>query len=145
VDVVKHLRPLLGIASADLKQSFSIVPATEGHLEATLACRGRPLKLIAFNPRQDQEGVAAQIAGHTEEYRHAFITTVPRTGHRGVFHRKGRQRLPIAEVYGPSIPGMMARRDVLPPVTEELRDRLAQNLLRQADRRARRNRGFGGR
>src|SRR4030095_16410433 len=86
-------------------------------------------------------GVTIQVGGKTERYRHAFIATMPGGGHRGVYERKGTARLPIRELYGPSVHGMMARTDVLPRIAEYLNERLLVNLARQIDRRIRRDSG----
>jgi Prophage minor tail protein Z (GPZ) len=144
VEAAQTLRPLLGIPSAEIKAAMRIEPATSNHLEADLVVGGRPIPLVEFHPRQTQTGTVVQIAGKQEQYAHTFIRTM-RTGHRGVFRRKGRARLPITEVYGPSVHGMLARHDVLPPLCEDMRDRLVKNLQRQGDRRARRNAGRGRR
>jgi hypothetical protein len=144
VEAAQKLRPLLGIPSADIKAAFGIEPATANHLEAALVVGGRPIPLAQFKPHETTTGVSVSIGGKQEAYAHAFLATM-RTGHRGVFRRRTTRRLPIFEVYGPSVHGMLARRDVLPPLCEDMRDRLIKNLLRQGDRRARRNAGRAGR
>jgi hypothetical protein len=143
VEAAQRLRPLLGLPSAEIKAAFQIEPAVAGHLEAALVVDGRPIPLVEFKARQTESGVTATIAGKQEQYAHAFLATM-RTGHRGVFRRRTRARLPIFQVFGPSVHGMLARRDVLPPLCEDMRDRLVKNLLREGDRRSRRNAGRAG-
>jgi hypothetical protein len=141
VEAAQQLAPMMGLPSRDVKAAFSIQPATPDHLAGALVARGRAIPMIKFRPRASRRGVSIRIAGKTEVYRHAFIATV-RHGHVGVFERKGRERLPIRELYGPSITGMLKRSDVLPKLLETISDRLLVNLARQIDRRARREAGL---
>jgi Prophage minor tail protein Z (GPZ) len=144
VETAQLLRPVMKVPSADIKESLHIEPARPEHLEAAMVAAGKPLKMIEFNPRASRAGVSVQIGGKTEVYRHAFLATM-KTGHRGVYERRGAQRLPIRELYGPSVPGMLKRSDVLPNLTAYMESRLLVNLAREIDRRARRNAGhYGG-
>ena len=65
------------------------------------------IPLIKFRARGPEpsrgkgRGVTARTA--TRRYPRAFIATVGRGGHRGVFERVGKQRLPIRELRGPSV------------------------------------------
>jgi hypothetical protein len=137
VQATKQVAPLLGVKSAVVKESFKVVPARPSTLHAALVATGRPIPLIEFRPKDTKRtGVNVRIARKTENYRHAFIATM-KTGHKAVFERVGRERGPIRELFGPSVPGMYRRRDVLPVVLLLLRDRLTTNLQRQLDRQAR--------
>jgi Prophage minor tail protein Z (GPZ) len=140
VQAASQVAPLMGLPSRDVKAALTIEPARPEHLEAAVVARGRPIPMIRFKPRESRSGVHVRIGGDVETYRRAFIATV-RHGHRGVFERVGKARLPIRELYGPSVPGMFARTDVLPVIQTTLRDRLLANLTRQFDRRMRREQG----
>jgi hypothetical protein len=137
--VAEHLAPMMGLPAKVIEQALTIVPASAGHLEADLIAQGKAIKMIVFQPRASkQEGVVLHIAGKDEQYRHAFIATV-RHDHVGVFERKkGARRLPIRELYGPSVPGMLARSDVLPAVLQRAQEQLGKNLVREVEQRARR-------
>jgi hypothetical protein len=142
VEAAQQIAPLMGLPSRDVKEAFSIRPATPGHLEAALVAQGKAIPMIRFSPRVSRtSGVSIRVAGKVETYRHAFRATV-RHGHVGIFERKGKARLPIRELYGPSVPGMMKRTDVLPAVLDMMGVRLVANLMRQVERRARRDAGL---
>jgi hypothetical protein len=144
VETAQLLRPLMGIPSADIKDALRTEPARPEHLEAALIGEGKAIPMIKFKVRDTRTtGVTLQLGAKTETYRRAFIATV-KHGHRGVFERKGRERLPIRELYGPSVHGMMARSDVLPKIADYLNERLLVNLSRQIDRRIRRDAGKAG-
>lgn len=139
------LRPIMGgVRPQEIDAALSTQPARPEHLEAALVGGGKAIPMIRFNPTVSRrEGVSIQIAGKTERYRHAFQATV-RHGHTGIFERKGKERLPIRELYGPSVHGMMARTDVLPRVTALLEHDLLDNLSRQIERHVRRATTHGG-
>ncbi len=141
VEAAQILRPMMELPSKRIKEAMRIEPARPDHLEAALVTSGKAIKMIEFHVRDTKTaGVQLMIAGKTETYRRAFIRTV-KNQHRGVFERKGQARLPIRELYGPSVPGMMARSDVLPRVAEYMNLRLLENLKRQIGRRVRRGTG----
>jgi hypothetical protein len=144
-EVAQQLEPMMGgLPARDVEAAFSIQPASTGHLEAALVVRGKAIPMIRFAPQVSRtSGVSIRIAGKVETYHRAFRATV-RHGHVGIFERKGRERLPIRELYGPSVPGMMKRTDVLPVVMDTLGVRLVANLMRQVERRARREAGKVG-
>jgi hypothetical protein len=140
VQAARVIAPAMGAPSRAVKAALAIERATPSSLAGALVARGKPLKMIEFRPRETRHGVQVRIGGDVETYRRAFIATM-RTGHRGVFERKGRERGPIRELYGASVPGYMARSDVLPLIQQTLADRLNVNLARQLDRRMRREAG----
>src|SRR4029450_7935439 len=145
VEAAQVLRPMMGLPSADLKAAMRIELARPDHLESAVIASGKAIPMIKFRPRERRpDGVTITVAGKAERYKRAFIATV-KHGHVGVFERKGRERLPIRELYGPSIPGMLRRTDVLPVILDAMSKRLVANLMRQIDRRARREAGkYGG-
>lgn len=74
-----------------------------------IIARGARIPLIAFSAKGPEpsfgrgRGVTAKLGGARKQYARAFIATMP-TGHRGVFMRaKPPLRLPIRELFGPSI------------------------------------------
>jgi len=69
---------------------------------AVIVASRRRIPLIQFRARASRRGVRASLPGGKGRYGDAFIATM-RSGHRGVFRRRGRRRLPIAELHGPSV------------------------------------------
>jgi len=138
VEAAQQIAAMTGLPSRDVKDDLAIEPARPDHLTAAVVARRTPRKMIQFRPRVSRtSGVSIRIAGKVETYRHAFLATV-RHGHKGIFERKpGAARLPIRELYGPSVGGMFARRDVTAIIQQTLMSRFLVNLARQLDRRIR--------
>lgn len=69
-------------------------------MEWALNVSGKKLSLMAYGPRQTKRGVSVGI-NRTKRtvIGGAFLATM-RSGHEGVFVRKGRERLPIRELFG---------------------------------------------
>lgn len=84
-----------------------------------------PIRAIHLDPRQTATGVTA--AG--QEFRGGFIATMT-NGHRGVFVRKGRARLPIKE-QSVSLP---KAEQILKGMQSEVPDRVRKSFLRHIDR-----------
>lgn len=96
----------LGLKVSVVKDAIRVFEANPGQETVTLFASGRRIPLIQFNARGPEpsrgrgRGVSARTP--TARYPQAFITTT-RSGHRGVFQRASRSRLPVYELYGPSI------------------------------------------
>jgi hypothetical protein len=98
----------LGLKVGDVDKFLSVREATSSKLEATLYASAKRVPLILFDARGPEPsrglgtGVTARLKGGAGTYPHAFIATM-KSGHRGVFKRRGTPRLPIDQLHGPSI------------------------------------------
>ena len=102
------------LSISDIKASLSVYKATMKVLYVAVQAKGKRLPIIKLDPGASQDGTGVNYKmgkgrGHID---HAFIATV-KTGHRGVFKRKTRSRLPIQELYGPSLPKVFANYTIL--------------------------------
>jgi Prophage minor tail protein Z (GPZ) len=104
----------LGLKVTTVKAAIQVGRATAARQELQIAVSGARLPLIAFKAKGPEpsrgrgRGVTAVIQGQRKTYPSAFIATMP-TGHRGVYARKGRARLPIHELRGVSLPHVFDR------------------------------------
>lgn len=94
----KAVRETYNIKAGDLSKSVKITRASQSKLETVLTIVGKPVGLIAFAARKIAKGVTYKILKSSGRDRlpHAFIATM-KSGHRGVFERTGKARLPIRE------------------------------------------------
>jgi hypothetical protein len=110
--MVKVMAADLGARQSDIKRYVWTQPASATNLTARVypqGKRGIPLiKLGATGPEpsRGQGAVKVKVGG---DYPSAFIATMPTSGHRGVFQRKGAKRLPIAELRTAPIPDVFRR------------------------------------
>lgn len=91
----------------------------------------RPIPLGAFPVRQNKEGVTTRAWGKPQTLRSAFIATL-RSGHQGVFRRRpGAGRLPIYELWGPTVSGTFTTPEVRQVIERRIKEQLPKNLARQ--------------
>jgi ribosomal protein L13E len=127
VVMVRAVATDLALRQSDVKERISVRNASPAHLVAQLIATGKRIPLIKFNARERRgRGVTARLPGGQGSYPRAFIATMS-SGHRGVFVRKGKPRLPIAELFGPSIPHVFQKH--IPQGLARGLEQLAKNLV----------------
>lgn len=98
----------MGIKVGDVRARIRLEVPTAQTLSAKLRASLKRIPLIKFGARGPEpsrgrgRGVTYRGKGGRKRHPHAFIATMP-GGHRGVFERKGEGRLPVRQLYGPSI------------------------------------------
>jgi len=95
----RAVRETYNIKSKDLNKSLRLRRANYTKLEAEIRVRGNLMKVYYFGARATRRGVTVRIRKDRGRklIASAFIQQM-RTGHTGVFLRKGKERLPIREV-----------------------------------------------
>jgi hypothetical protein len=120
----------MALKQAHVRERITPVKATEkkpiGYLYATT--KRTPLMLFKAKEAGKGRGVRAKLPGSAGKYPHAFIRTM-RSGHEGVFERKGRARLPIRELKGPSVAQSFTRNSEEP--TARAVEMLAKNMAHE--------------
>jgi hypothetical protein len=122
-----------GLTAGATRRQFGLRRSTPATLTATVRATGFAIRLIEFKARQTRRGVTANAWGQRKLYPKSFIATM-RSGHRQVFVRKGRARLPIKALWGPSVPGVMAQDAIHSAIESHAAERLQTNIGRQIDR-----------
>jgi len=107
--VVKAVAADTGLPQKNVERDLKIDKANPTAPQLTITVLGRRIPLIAFQARGPEpskgrgRGVSYRLPGARGRIANAFIATMP-GGHRGVYKRRGTGRLPIRELFGPSIP-----------------------------------------
>jgi hypothetical protein len=97
-----------GLKVGDIKDAMPVVQATRERLMAVFGATLKRIGLIHFKARGPEpsrgrgRGVSYGLPGGRSRVADAFIAKMA-SGHPGVFKRTGRARLPIVELYGPSL------------------------------------------
>lgn len=110
--MVKAIAEMTGLPPLYVSPALKTVRASgerlEGEVNAATRMGARMIPILQLRARQLGRGpsvpggVSFQFAGQTKTLPNAFIATM-RSGHRGVFTRVGRSRLPIIEEKGPAM------------------------------------------
>jgi len=106
--MVREIARDTGLKSSTVREAIPIRPATLGQPTATMSASMKKIPLIEFKAkgpfpsRGKGRGVSYSLPGSAGRNPNAFLATMG-TGHEGVFKRLTKARLPIIELYGPSI------------------------------------------
>lgn len=131
----------MAVKSGAVKDKIVLPYVRVGDYTALVRSSKRPIPLIDFpSTREVARGVYTRAWGSARTIRGAFIATMP-TGHRGVYWRTSRGRLPIKQLWGPTIAGTFATPAVADLIRVTMAERIQFNLTRRitaAIRRAKR-------
>lgn len=112
----------MGLKAVDVRDRIGLRPATANHHVATLYAHASRIPLIDFNAKSTKSGVIYRIgSGGRQRISNAFIARVKgplpsgvvSPGHTGVFVRRGKTRLPIDQLFGPSIWGVFKKNEAV--------------------------------
>ena len=98
----------MGLKVGVVKKKMILAKAKKSLLRAAISASTKRIPLIDFGARGPEpsfgkgKGVSAKTGPSRKRYPNAFIATVS-SGHRGVFQRSAKGRLPVRELRGPSI------------------------------------------
>lgn len=102
-EATKRVRSRKRIQGKYIRRALSIHRPKGSDLESlswTLAVSGEPVPLVAYPHRQTKKGVSVTVnRGKRTLVKGAFLATL-KSGHEGVFRRRGKARLPIDELRG---------------------------------------------
>ncbi len=139
---VKRTSAQAGIKQKVIREHVRIKKATRSVLSGLLRLLGGRIPLIDLKARQDKKGVSyTGRDGKRSSVPSAFIATMP-SGHTGVFKRTTGSRLPIQELFGPSLTGVFEKTgDIQRETMDETEDLLEHYTAQEADRELERRKG----
>lgn len=99
----KRIRARKRIKSRYISRALTVRKAKGGDIasmEWAIDVSGDPVPLVAYPHRQTKKGVSVEVnKGKRTLVAGSFVASM-RSGHKGVFRRRGTARLPIAELRG---------------------------------------------
>lgn len=123
-----------GIRNKTVSEEIRILRATRQVPKVVIEIKGRRIPLIEFKARGPEpsrgkgRGVSYTLPTGRGRIENAFIATMPQ-GHRGVFKRRQTGRLPIQELFGPSLPHVFEK--FLPTFESAAQESLTKNIVRE--------------
>jgi len=127
----KETRKEVNVKAATLKKGVRVQRAKPRNQIAVMNVSGQHVPLIAMGARQTKRGVTVRKykTGARILLKSAFIQTM-KSGHTGVFRRVHNVgRLPIAEMFGPSLISLWVKRDT--PISLHAVTRLQKEMNQQ--------------
>lgn len=132
--VVRAVAGDTGIQQKNIERELRVDKANSAFPRFSIEILGRRIPLIAFQARGPEpsrgkgRGVSYRLPTGRGRIADAFIATMP-AGHRGVFRRVAKRRLPIIELFGPSIPHVFEK--FIPLFGQVAMDSFAKNLAHE--------------
>jgi hypothetical protein len=140
-DAVKKVRERYYIKAKDVRDTIDIKKATMDNQVAIIRASGSPIALSKFHvtpsrppaKRRANPIIVRVVRGGGGPIKGAFVAKM-QSGHIGVFRRVGKTRLPITELYGPSVPQMLGHESVTEYIEEKAKERLESRLEHEINR-----------
>lgn len=128
----KSIAADLAIKQKAVGDALKIRRATPAKLEAAVVATGRRIPLSGFGARQTKKGVSYAIGPIRKLLASAFMAKM-KSGHLGVFKRRGKARLKIDERYGPSIEHVFVKRKIMEAMRAVVEERLEREMQHQLE------------
>jgi hypothetical protein len=108
-----------------VNDSMPVSASTSGRdlesLEWTMRVEAKPIPVVQFPNRQVRRGVSVAINSSGRKLiKHAFVATM-KSGHTGVFMRRGKSRLPIDELFSTRVIDVFEDNGMVPAITDRAR------------------------
>lgn len=140
-EAVRKVRERYYVKAKDVRETIRIIKATYENQAAVIYAKGSPLTLSKFRitpskpstKRRKKPIIARVVRGEGGPIPGAFVARM-QSGHIGVFKRAGKTRLPIQELYGPSVPQMLGHESVTEYVEEKAKEKLEERLEHEINR-----------
>ncbi|WP_339216270.1 phage tail protein [Solibacillus sp. FSL W8-0372] len=127
------------VSANDVKKTIKISKKSSATLSANFRSVGSVIPLIDFDTTPQEPSPAAvrtrvSKAGGKKNISNAFVARPSSSGKVHVFTRVGTSRYPLKVLYGPSVPQMIGREDIMDDILNRtqtvLNDRLDHELER---------------
>jgi len=129
----RSLAKRIGLRIKDVRSRIVLQRASYSNWRSAIRISGKRLGLISLQARQTARGVTYKKERKRVLISHAFIATM-KSGHIGVFMRKGTGRLPIRELRGPSLAQVFTgAQDEAARIYRQSLSRLSKNINDQVN------------
>ena len=104
-EATKLIAKDIGLTQKEVRKHLNIYKASWRNLSSSITAKGTRIPLGKLGPRQLKRGGVTYKGrgGVRKKLPGAFVATM-NSGHKGVYKRAGKKRLPIIERFGASIP-----------------------------------------
>ncbi|MCP4021574.1 MAG: hypothetical protein GY729_07015 [Desulfobacteraceae bacterium] len=133
-DAVKAVKKEYNVKPSLIRKSFRI-DKSGGILEATAIASGSKIPLIDFGARpkkpegrKPKAGVSVKVKNTRKILKHSFIARMKKSGHVGLFQRRGKDRLPIDEKFSYAIAQMLDKPEIAKEIELNAQQRFSRSL-----------------
>lgn len=154
----RAVKPVYNISQGDVYKRIRTYFSKPDRLVGTINISSEHLKMLLFSPKptptfkQAADDAAKQgkpktvnlhrgkqvsveiVKGKRTDIKGGFYAQMPKSGHRNIFVRRGKLRLPIHSMTTIGVAEMVQSQNVLPKITEEMKQVTVTELNRQINR-----------
>lgn len=139
-EAVKQGKNKYNLKSAEITKTFRLIKPTKDNPVAELTSTGKRVRLIKFkvNPKgvpkkRKMVKVSVLKAQGMKTLKNAFIAKMP-NGTTGIFERESEKRMPIKQLYGPSVPQLFKEPTVRQAIQNKAKEVLENRLVHELGR-----------
>lgn len=128
------------ISATDIRKTIIVKSATTQNPQGYIISKGSPIALSKFSVQPNRPGVKVKVvvvrvknSSAYKPIKKAFVTKFA-SGHVAIAKRVGASRLPIQQLYGPSIPQMIGSDNVGKQIEQKATKMLDQRLDHEINR-----------
>ncbi len=128
----RSVRNEIKLKTKDINNRLMVVRANSSkgaltQMQAIMRVSGKPVPLISYGAKQTKQGVVVHVKNNRTVLKHAFIARM-RSGHQGVFIRKGKKRLPIQELYSTRVSDVFNNTGFMPNLASFAQEKFTQHF-----------------
>jgi len=133
-EIVRAVRKEYVIKAEDVRNTIKVSNASAANPIGRVKSMGGPIPLVKFDTSKGNPVLArVKKTGAKKPIKHAFKQTM-KNGYQGIFLRAGKDRYPLKQLYGPSIPQMVGNENVMKSVEEKAIEILDKRLNHEINR-----------
>lgn len=129
----RYVRGRKRVKVSAIRKALRLTFPKSSHLDDmawTLDVRGVPTPLVAYPNRATRRGVSVAVnQGRRKILSGAFKATM-KSGHTGIFRRRGKARLAIDELYSSTVADVFTDRSMIPGIVAQAQTTFAGSLAR---------------
>jgi hypothetical protein len=125
---VKEIARNIGAKQKTVRDATKVSKANPNKLEARVTAFGKRIPIYDLGARQTAKGVTYKAGEKGRKLIPSAFIAEMKSGHVGVFKRIGKERLPIVELKGPSVPVVFSRKTIQTVLLTMIDDRLQKEI-----------------
>lgn len=132
-EIVRAVRKEYVIKAEDIRNTIRVTNASASAPIGRIKSLGGPIPLVKFDVSKNPVRARVKKTGAKKPIKHAFRQSMG-NGYQGVWIRAGKERYPLKQLYGPSIPQMIGNENVIKSVEEKALETLDKRIDHEIDR-----------
>lgn len=139
-EAIKQAKNKYNLKTEEITKTFKLIKPTKDNPISELISTGKRIRLIKFKvtpkavPKKRKNiKVSVLKAQGMKTLKSAFIAKMP-NGITGIFEREGRERVPLRQLFGPSVPQLFRDETIKTAIKEKAKEVLEKRIVHELNR-----------